>query len=154
VRPLLERAESLATEGDVRGAQTLVARAMEIDPGEPKVWKAFKGIEQDLLARAETYLADGQLQRAFREFQFVVRTNPESALGFNGVGLSLLQLKNYDEAVAAFEKALTLDPANARYRQALTRARSLQRASRALERQGRENLKEMIEEPPGKKKGP
>jgi tetratricopeptide (TPR) repeat protein len=154
VRPLLERAESLAAEGDVRGAQTLVARAMEIDPGEPKVWKAFKGIEQDLLARAETYLADGQLQRAFREFQFVVRTNPESALGFNGVGLSLLQLKNYDEAVAAFEKALTLDPANARYRQALTRARSLQRASKALERQGRENLKEMIEEPPGKKKGP
>jgi hypothetical protein len=154
VRPLLEKAQSLATEGDVRGAQTLVARAMEIDPGEPKVWKAFKGIEQDLLVRAETFLADGQLQRAFREFQFVVNTNPESALGYNGVGLALLQLKNYDEAVAAFERALTLDPANTRYRQALTRARSLQRASKALERQGQQNLKEMIEDQSGRKKGP
>jgi hypothetical protein len=154
VRPLLEKAESLQAEGDIRGAQTLVARAMEADPGEPKVWKAFKAIEQDLLARAETFLADGQLQRAFREFQFVVTTNPESALGYNGVGLALLNLKNYDEAVAAFEKALTLDPANARYRQALTRARSLQKASKALERQGQQNLKEMIEEQPGRKKGP
>jgi hypothetical protein len=154
IRPLLEKASNLASEGDIRGAQTLVVKAMELDPGEPKVWKAFKGIEQDLLARAETFLADGQLQRAFREFQFVVTTNPDSALGFNGVGLALLSLKNYDEAVAAFEKALTLDPANARYRQALTRARSLQRASKALERQGQQNLKEMIEDQSGRKKGP
>ncbi|HEV8673467.1 MAG TPA: tetratricopeptide repeat protein, partial [Methylomirabilota bacterium] len=154
VRPLLDKAKSLAADGDVRGAQTLVVKAMEIDPGEPQVWQAFKGIEQDLLARAETFLADGQLQRAFREFQFVVTTNPESALGYNGVGLALLQLKNYDEAVAAFERALALDPANARYRQAVTRARSLQRASKAFERQGQQNLKEMIEEQPARKKGP
>jgi tetratricopeptide repeat protein len=154
VRPLLEKANTLASEGDIRGAQTLVVKAMEIDPGEPKVWKAFKGIEQDLLARAETFLADGQLQRAFREFQFVVTANPDSALGFNGVGLALLSLKNYDEAVAAFEKALTLDPANARYRQALTRAKSLQRASKALERQGQQNLREMIDDQSGRKKGP
>jgi tetratricopeptide (TPR) repeat protein len=154
VRPLLDKAKVLAADGDVRGAQTLVVRAMEIDPGEPQVWKTFKGIEQDLLARAETFLADGQLQRAFREFQFVVTTNPESALGYNGVGLALLQLKNYDEAVAAFERALALDPANARYRQAVTRARSLQRASKTFERQGQQNLKEMIEEQPARKKGP
>jgi hypothetical protein len=154
VRPLLEKAQTLATEGDIRGAQTLVVRAMEIDPGEPQVWKAFKGIEADLLARAETFLADGQLPRALREFQFVIRANPESALGHNGVGLALLQLKNYDEAVAAFERALSLDSANARYRQALTRARSLQRASKALERTGQENLKEMLGDQPGKKKGP
>jgi cytochrome c-type biogenesis protein CcmH/NrfG len=132
----------------------LVVKAMELDPVEPQVWKTFKGIEQDLLARAETFLADGQLPRALREFQFVITTNPESALGYNGVGLALLQLKNYDEAVAAFEHALALEPGNARYRQALTRARSLQRASKALERQGQQNLREMIEEQPGKKKGP
>jgi cytochrome c-type biogenesis protein CcmH/NrfG len=70
------------------------------------------------------------------------------------MGQALLQLKNYDEAVAAFEKALVLEPGNARYRQALTRARSLQRASKALEQKGRENLKEMIEDQPGRKKGP
>lgn len=154
VRPLLERAQALAAEGDVRGAQMLVVKAMELDPVEPQVWKTFKGIEQDLLARAETFLADGQLPRALREFQFVITTNPESALGYNGVGLALLQLKNYDEAVAAFEHALALEPGNARYRQALTRARSLQRASKALERQGQQNLREMIEDQSGKKKGP
>ncbi len=154
VRPLLEKAQALSQEGDVRGAQTLLARALEIDPGEPKVWKAFKFIEQDLLVRAETFLADGQLPRALREFQFVITTNPESALGHNGVGLVLLQLKNYDEAVSAFERALALEPANTRYRQALNRARSLQKASRALERTGQENLKEMIGDQPGKKKGP
>ncbi len=154
VRPLLDKAQTLAAEGDVRGAQMLVVKAMELDPVEPQVWKAFKGIEQDLLARAETFLADGQLPRALREFQFIITTNPESALGHNGVGLALLQLKNYDEAVVAFERALALEPGNARYRQAVTRARSLQRASKALERQGQQNLKEMIEDQSGKKKGP
>jgi hypothetical protein len=154
VRPLLEKAQALAAEGDVRGAQTLVVKAMEMDPGEPQVWKTFKGIEQDLLVRAETFLADGQLPRALREFQFIISTNPESALGFNGMGQALLQLKNYDEAVAAFEKALALEPGNARYRQALTRARGLQRASKAFERQGQQNLRDMIEDQPGKKKGP
>jgi hypothetical protein len=154
VRPLLEKAQELAAEGDVRGAQTLVVKAMELDPGEPRVWKTFKGIEQELLVRAETFLAEGQLPRALREFQFIITTNPESAFGYNGMGQALLQLKNYDEAVAAFEKALALEPGNARYRQALTRARSLQRASRALEQKGRENVKEMIEDQPGRKKGP
>jgi Tetratricopeptide repeat len=154
VRPLLEKAQALAAEGDVRGAQMMVVKAMEIDPVEPQVWRAFKDIEQDLLVRAETFLADGQLPRALREFQFIITTNPESALGHNGVGLALLQLKNYDEAVAAFERALILEPGNARYRAALTRARSLQKASKALERQGQQNLKEMIEDQPGKKKGP
>ena len=154
IRPLLEKAQALAADGDVRGAQMLVVKAMEMDPGEPQVWKTFKGIEQDLLIRAETFLADGQLPRALREFQFIISTNPESALGFNGVGQALLQLKNYDEAVAAFEKALVLEPGNARYRQALTRARSLQKASRAFERQGQQNVKDMIEGQPGKKKGP
>ena len=154
VRPLLEKAQALAAEGDVRGAQMLVVKAMELDPGEPRVWKTFKGIEQDLLVRAETFLAEGQLPRALREFQFIITTNPESAFGYNGMGQALLQLKNYDEAVAAFEKALVLEPGNARYRQALTRARSLQRASKALEQKGRENVKEMIEDQPGRKKGP
>jgi tetratricopeptide repeat protein len=154
IRPLLEKAQALAADGDVRGAQMLVVKAMELDPGEPQVWKTFKGIEQDLLVRAETFLADGQLPRALREFQFIISTNPESALGFNGVGQALLQLKNYEDAVAAFEKALVLEPGNARYRQALTRARSLQRASRALERQGQQNVKDMIEGQNGKKKGP
>jgi Tetratricopeptide repeat len=154
VRPLLEKAQALAAEGDVRGAQMMVVKAMEIDPVEPQVWRAFKDIEQDLLARAETFLADGQLPRALREFQFIITTNPESALGHYGVGLALLQLKNYDEAVAAFERALILEPGNARYRAGLTRARSLQKASKALERQGQQNLKDMIEDQPGKKKGP
>lgn len=152
VRPLLERARALAHEGDIRGAQTLLAKAMEIDPGEPEVWKAFKGIEQDLLARAETLLADGQVPRALREFQFVVTTNPESAAGHSGVGRALLELKNYEEAVAAFERAVSLDPGNARYRQGLQRARALRRAHKALEQKGRENLREMLGDPP--RKGP
>jgi len=153
VKPLLEEALALAKDSEFRRAQALLAKAMEIDPGEPAVWKAFKEIEQDLLARAEGFLDDGQLPRALREFQFVIRTNPESARGQNGVGQVLLQMKNYDEAVSAFERAQTLDPASARYRQALNDARRLLKAVRALEERGKENLKEMLETP-GKKKGP
>ncbi len=153
VKPLLEEALALAKDAEFRRAQALLVKAMEIDPAEPAVWKAFKEIEQDLLLRAETFLADGQLPRALREFQFVIRTNPESARGHNGVGLVLLDMKSYDEAVSAFERATALDPANARYRQALHEARRLQKASRALEERGKENLKEMLEAP-GKRKGP
>lgn len=152
VKPLLEKALALASEAEYRGAQALLAKAMEIDPAEPQVWKAFKDIEQDLLGRAETFLADGQLPRALREFQFVIRTNPESARGHNGVGLVLMQLKNYDEAVLAFDRALALEPGNARYRQGLNDARRLQKASRALEEKGKETVKGMVNEPPGTKR--
>lgn len=153
VRPLLDRAQTLVTEGDIRGAQRLVAEAMEIDPGEAEVWKAFKGIERDLLVDAETLLANGEVQRALRQFEFVIEKNPESAPGHYSKGRVLMQLKNYDEAVAALERAVTLNPGNARYRQALAQVRNLQKASRALERQGQESLQQMLGEQPGKKRG-
>jgi tetratricopeptide (TPR) repeat protein len=152
VKPLLDKALALASESEYRGAQALLAKAMEIDPGEPQVWKAFKEIEQDLLTRAETFLADGQLPRALREFQFVIRTNPESARGQNGVGLVLMQLKNYEEAAQAFDRALALDPGNARYRQGLNDARRLQKAAKALEEKGKETVKGMVNEQPGTKR--
>ena len=152
VKPLLEKALALAGESDYRGAQAYLSKAMEVDPAEPQVWKAFKEIEQDLLNRAETFLADGQLPRALREFQFVIRTNPESARGQNGVGLVLIQLKNYDEAALAFDRALALDPGNARYHQALNEARRLQKAARALEEKGKETVKGTLNEQPGTKR--
>lgn len=151
VKPLLDRAQALANDGDLRGAQELVAKALEIDPGEPEVWKVFKGIEHDVLVRAEGFLTDGQVRRALREFQTIITKNPESAPGHAGMGSALLQLKNYAEAVAALERALALDPGNARYRQTLTRARDLQKASKALERTGQENLQRMLEDQPGKR---
>jgi Tfp pilus assembly protein PilF len=154
VKPLLERAQALVQKGDARGAQELVAKAMEIDPGEPEVRKAFKAVEQELLVLAEGYLANGEVRRALRAFQVIIERNPESALAHNGVGLALLQLKSYNDAVRAFERALALDPGNARYRQALTQAQSLEKASRTLERTGQENIQQMLGEPPGKKKTP
>jgi Tfp pilus assembly protein PilF len=132
----------------------MVAKAMEIDPGDPSVWKAFKAVEQELLVLAEGYLANGEVRRALRAFQVVIEKNPDSALAHNGVGLALLQLRSYDDAARAFERALALDPGNARYRQALTQARNLQKASKALERTGQENIQQMIGEQPGRKKTP
>jgi tetratricopeptide (TPR) repeat protein len=38
------------------------------------------------------------------------RNHPTSADGFNLLGYSLRHLKRYDEALAAYDKALTLDP--------------------------------------------
>jgi len=151
VKPLLDQAQALANDGDLRGAQELVAKALEIDPGEPEVWKVFKGIEHDVLVRAEGFLTDGQVRRALREFQTIITKNAESAPGHAGMGLALLQLKNYADAVAALERALALDPGNARYRQTLTRARDLQKASKALERTGQENLQRMLGDQPGKR---
>ena len=133
-------------------AKATLAKAMEIDPAEPQVWKAFKEVEQDLLNRAETILADGQLPRALREFQFVIQTNPESARGQNGVGLVLMQLRNYEEASLAFDRALSLDPGNARYLQAQSDARRLQKAAKALEEKGKETVKGMVNEQPGMKR--
>jgi len=151
VKPLLDKAQALANDGDLRGAQELVAKALEIDPGEPEVWKVFKGIEHDVLVRAEGFLSDGQVRRALREFQTIITKNPESAAGHAGMGSALVQLKSYAEAVAALERALALDPGNARYRQTLTRARDLQKTSKTLERTGQENLQRMLGDQPGKR---
>jgi len=38
------------------------------------------------------------------------RSNPSNADGFNLLGYSLRHLKRYDDALAAYNKALTLDP--------------------------------------------
>jgi hypothetical protein len=154
LKPLLEKARALAVDGDLRGAQDVVAKALELDPGEPEAWKVFKGIEHDILVRAEGFLLDGQIRRALREFQTIITKNPDSGPGHAGMGLALLQLKSYDEAVTALERALALDPGNARYRQSLTRARDLQKASRALERTGQENIQRMLGDQPGKKREP
>jgi hypothetical protein len=154
VRPLLESAQALANDGDLRGAQEAIARALEIDPGAPEVWRVFKAIEHDVLVRAEGYLVDGQVRRALREFQTIVTRNPDSAAGHAGMGLALIQLRSYDEAVTALERALQLDPGNARYRQTLTRARDFLKASKAFERTGQENLQRMLGDQPGKKREP
>jgi len=82
----------------------------------------------------------------------VMLANPESARGQNGVGLVLMQLKNYEEASQAFDRALVLDPGNARYRQAVNDARRLQKAASALEEKGKETVKGMLNEQPGKKR--
>ena len=153
IKPLLDEAEARARESDFRGAQKLVAKAMEIDPAEQRVHDAFKRLEADLVNRAQTFLAEGQVARALREFQFVLDKNPRSAPAYHGTGEVYMKMKNYDEAVAAFERALEMDPSNARYRRALTRAQSEQKGLKALEKSGQDNLKEMITDDAGRKKG-
>ena len=93
-------------------------------------------------------------KRSSSAFQTIVTRNPDSAAGHAGVGLALIQLRSYDEAVTALERALQLDPGNARYRQTLTRARDFLKASKAFERTGQENLQRMLGDQPGKKREP
>ena len=51
-----------------------------------------------------------QLKAALDEYQTALRDQPASAVGWNGVGLVLMELKRYEDARNAFGRAVDADP--------------------------------------------
>ena len=61
-------------------------------------------------AKAKTAIAQKDWARAQAVLESYVRANPRSADGFNLLGYSLRNQKQYDASLVAYKQALTLDP--------------------------------------------
>ena len=61
-------------------------------------------------AKAKTAIAQKDWARAQAVLEGYVRANPRSADGFNLLGYSLRNQKQYDASLVAYKQALTLDP--------------------------------------------
>ncbi len=65
------------------------------------------------LTRAETLLADGQLDAAISDYRKSLREHPDSALSLNALGYTLAdRTDRFDEAHELIARALALDPNN------------------------------------------
>jgi cytochrome c-type biogenesis protein CcmH/NrfG len=61
-------------------------------------------------AKAKTAIAQKDWAKAQTVLESYVRANPRSADGFNLLGYSLRNQKQYDASLVAYKQALTLDP--------------------------------------------
>ncbi len=98
-RALLEQGTKLAREGDLEGAATALARAVELDPD---------------LADAHFNLAvverrRGRADAAIAEFQRVIELVPDDADAYVRLGLLYFDRKAYGEAIQAYGRAATYD---------------------------------------------
>lgn len=62
------------------------------------------------LTRARQLIGQKDWTGAIEVLGSFTRANPSNADGFNLLGYSLRHLKRYDESLAAYNKALTIDP--------------------------------------------
>jgi tetratricopeptide (TPR) repeat protein len=72
---------------------------------------------------AQSYFGLNLYSEAVREYRLAVRFNEDDSDIYYDLGLALTRLAQYDEAAAAFEKSLELDPENYRAEDELAEAR-------------------------------
>ena len=73
----------------------------------------FQTDTQVALARGDALLSQGQLGEAIAQYRELVRTEPEFAQSYNGLGYALLTTGRAPEAVAPLRRALELQPDSA-----------------------------------------
>lgn len=108
---LLQRSKALMRRRHNAQAAVLLERARRLEPG--------KGSIVESLARA--YYNSGQHSLAATAFGELLEIDPSSAYGHFGLGQSLKQIGQRDEARTHLRLAVALAPHSALYRQALDR---------------------------------
>ncbi|HZZ40046.1 MAG TPA: tetratricopeptide repeat protein [Acidobacteriaceae bacterium] len=91
--------DSIAWYRQLSSAQESLTRALQLDPELPE-------IHGDL---GRLYHLAGDRDAAVREFRLESTLHPDSAEAWNNLGTALGEAKDYDEAIASYEKALALD---------------------------------------------
>jgi len=72
---------------------------------------AAQGVDAELLFNAGlAHLREGRPQLAVEEFRKAVKQDPKNPYAYKGLGLANASLRRYDDAIAAFRKALELNP--------------------------------------------
>ena len=82
-----------------------------------------------------------------REYRLAIHLKPDDTAIYYDLGAALTRLAQYDEAAAAFQKCLDLDPENSRAQDALLEAREgVQRIKTARKYQEEQAKKQKEEE--------
>ena len=100
---LVQRAAALQAAGQANEAAQLLSQAVNQFPAEPEPWLRLG----NLLAGA------GQWATAERCYAARCRLKPPAAQPFYNWGVSLVELGRVPEAVAAYERAIALQPGDA-----------------------------------------
>jgi tetratricopeptide (TPR) repeat protein len=108
---LLQRAQAMLKRRHYAQAAVLLERADGLEPG--------KGSIVEALARA--YYNSGQYDRAAESFRALLEIDPSTAYGHFGLGQTLKQLGQRDEARLHLRLAVALAPDSNLYRSALKR---------------------------------
>lgn len=102
-------------------ALLLEAGYLYLEMGKPKeAEEVFAGVaallphsDVPLIALGNLEFSQGHFQRALKHHQEALKVKPDSALAQAHVGEALLWLKKPDDARAALEKAIAIDPSSA-----------------------------------------
>jgi TolB-like protein/Flp pilus assembly protein TadD len=100
---------SASMAGDCEGAIEMADRAVALNPNSFSAWNN----------RGWVYRAAGLPEEALRSFERAIRMSPVDPLlhrSFAGMGLSLLELGRFDEAIVAANKALRQNSSSSAYR--------------------------------------
>ena len=95
------QSEVLDAEGRGDDAIEAVEKAIDLDPSYWR-WPLLLG---------HYYFTGGKLQEAAEQFEKAVRLSPDNALALRNLGLTQLQLNQFDEARASLEKSAQIQPA-------------------------------------------
>ena len=87
-------------EGNTEAAKPMLAKAIELDPSLGSA-HYFEGL---------VLKADGDYAAAYREFALAARRYPDDRVNRNQVGRMLFLERRYSEAVAEYERTLSIDP--------------------------------------------
>ncbi|MEM8780692.1 MAG: tetratricopeptide repeat protein [Cyanobacteria bacterium P01_G01_bin.49] len=97
---LLKRSQSFLQEGHGEKAEKLLTETIKNYPDFAEAWNR----------RAVLYFTQERYEQSRQDCEQVVQLNPHHFGAWHGLGLCLLALGQYREAIAAFRQALDVQP--------------------------------------------
>lgn len=97
---LLRRAQSFAESGDLAEAEAVLTATLQNQPDFAEAWNR----------RAVLYYARREYEKSRSDCERAVQLNPVHFGAWHGLGLCQAALGNYALAIAAFRKALEIQP--------------------------------------------
>ena len=117
VSKLLSEASSLHQAGRLVEAKTLYKKIIAKYPKNLEARNLLGGV----------CFACGDYEEAIRQIDVALRVNPKAAFAHNNRGKILVNMQNFDEALASFDRAISLQPNYAEAWKCTTRREKVQR---------------------------
>jgi len=97
---LLQRSQVLLEAGEIRQAEELLTKVIHDQGDFAEAWNR----------RAVLYYTLGQYKKSLDDCQMVIKLNPVHFGALHGLGLCHAALGDYNAAIAAFRRALEIQP--------------------------------------------